>query len=194
MLLNSVPHRLAQSPSTPLIQSFDQFPLTLGPWEGRRGHIDDETVKVLGTKDYLDATFVGPANKTVSLWIAYYGNLKKQAGLVHTPFYCMTGSGWTIKEEGKIEMLPGKPVSYMLMEKGNERMVVYYWFIQRGRWLPSMYSNQIYLGIDNLLRGRANGALIRLMTPVDPDVQAAKERLNDYAKLLLPLLPKFIPN
>jgi exosortase D (VPLPA-CTERM-specific) len=192
--LNWVPHRLAQAPPVPLLQSFDQFPLVLGPWHGRRSYIDAATIKVLGTKDYLDATFIGPGNKPVSLWIAYYGNLRKQAGLIHSPFYCMTGSGWTIKEEKEIEMLPGKPVSYLLMKQGEDRQVVYYWFIQRGRWLSSMYANQIYLGIDNLMRGRANGALIRLMTPVDPDVPSARARLDDYAKLVVPLLSKFIPN
>lgn len=194
MVLNSVPHRLAQAPPVPLLQSFDHFPLVLGPWQGRRGDIDASTVKVLGTKDYLNATFVGPGNKTVSLWIAYYGNLRKQAGIVHSPFYCMTGSGWTVKEEKEIEMLPGKPANYLLMEQGRDRQVVYYWFMQRGRWLSGMYSNQIYLGFDNLMSGRADGALIRLMTPVDPDVQSAKARLDDYAKLLVPLLSKFIPN
>lgn len=191
--LNSVPHRLAQAPPVPLLQSFDHFPLTIGPWSGKRGYIDPATVKVLGTKDYLDATFVGPGNKTVSLWIAYYGNLRTQNALNHTPFYCMTGSGWAVKEERQIEMLPGMPVNYLLVQQGDDRQVVYYWFMQGGRWLPGMYTNQIYLGIDNLLRGRANGALIRLMTPVDPDVQSAKARLDDYARLVVPLLAKFIP-
>jgi len=194
ILLNLVPHRLAQAPAVPLLQSFDQFPLTLGPWQGKRSSLDPATIKVLGTKDYFDAAYVGPQNKPVSLWIAYYGNLKEAEGLQHTPMICMTGGGWDIKENKTIDMLPGKPVTYLLMQQGTGRLLVYYWFIQRGRWLPTENSTDIRLRIDSLWNRRADGALIRLTTPVDQDIQSAKERLADYAKLVVPLLPKFIPN
>jgi exosortase D (VPLPA-CTERM-specific) len=194
LLLNSVPHRLAKAPNVPLLQSFDHFPLTLGPWQGKRSFIDPAIIQVLGTKDYFDATYIGPQNKPVSLWIAYYGNLKRKSALDHSPLACMAGGGWTIKDNNQVDMLPSKPVSYMLMEQGNERMVVFYWYIQRGRWLPNEYSIKFNLGLESLFKSRADGALIRLTTPVDQDVESAKERLSDYARLLLPLLDKFIAN
>jgi exosortase D (VPLPA-CTERM-specific) len=194
IIFNSVPRRMAQAPAVPLLQSFDQFPLTLGPWQGKRTDIDAATIKVLGTEIYLNATYIGPENKPVSLWIAYYGNLKKEAGLEHSPMVCMTGGGWDVKESKEIEMLPQKPVSSLLMKQGNERLLVYYWFIQQGRWLPNESSTEIRLKIDSLWNRRAQGALIRLTTPVDHDIESAKARLADYARLVVPLLPKFIPN
>jgi EpsI family protein len=107
---------------------------------------------------------------------------------------CMTGGGWDVKESKEIEMLPQKPVSSLLMKQGNERLLVYYWFIQQGRWLPNESSTEIRLKIDSLWNRRAQGALIRLTTPVDHDIESAKARLADYARLVVPLLPKFIPN
>jgi exosortase D (VPLPA-CTERM-specific) len=194
ILLSPVPKRLAQVPTVPLLRSFNQFPLKIGPWRGQRGYVDDETIKVLGTSDYFEATFIGPENKPVTLWIAYYGNLKKRVGLAHSPLVCMTGGGWTLKQSREVEMLPGKPVNYMLMQEGDQRLVVYYWFIQRGRWLPNEYFNKLYLGLDSLLKRRADGALIRITTPVNADVESARKRLNDYAQVLVPILPKFLPD
>ncbi|MGO8763476.1 MAG: exosortase C-terminal domain/associated protein EpsI [Desulfobaccales bacterium] len=194
MLLNFVPHRLAEAPAVPLLQSFDRFPLTLGPWQGKRNYLDTAILKVLDTKDYFDANYTGPQNKSVSLWIAYYGNLQEAEGLQHTPMVCMTGSGWDIQENKTIDLLPGKPVTYLLMQQGAGRLLVYYWFIQRGHWLPTENSTDISLRINSLWNRRADGALIRLTTPVDPDIESAKARLADYAKLVVPLLSKFIPN
>lgn len=194
ILLSPVPRRLAQVAAVPLLQSFDKFPLELGPWQGRRNYVDAQTLKVLGATDYLDVTFIGPENRPVSLWIAYYGNMKKTGGLLHSPMVCMVGGGWVPRENKEVEMLPEKPVNYMLMEEGDKRIVVYYWYIQRGRWLPNEYYNKFYLGIDSLLKHRADGALIRLSTPGEPDIESAKKRLSDYAQMLVPILGKFIPN
>jgi EpsI family protein len=194
ILVSPVPLRLAQVPEMPLLQTFDRFPLKLGPWQGQREYVDAQTLGVLGTKDYFDATFIGLENKPVFLWIAYYGNMKKRGGLLHSPLVCMTGGGWDIKESMELDMLPGRPVNYLLMEQGDQRVVVYYWYIQRGRWLPNEYYNKLYLGLDSLFKHRADGALIRLTTPVENDVESAKKRLNEYAQMLVPILPKFIPN
>jgi hypothetical protein len=52
-----------------------------------------------------------------------------------------------------------------------------------------------YLFKDALLLNRTDGALVRLTTMVYPgeNFQAADQRLQDFAKVVLPVLPQYIP-
>jgi exosortase D (VPLPA-CTERM-specific) len=178
-------------PPVPLLQSFDKFPLQMGPWQGKRSYIDAEMFKATGASTYLDARFYDPTQGQVSLWIAYYEN-QRGGGSVHSPFSCLTGSGWSMVESGITDLAPGLPVRFMVMEQGGAKHLIYYWYLQRGRWLTSEYLNKFYLGYDGLFNRRADGALVRLMTPVDADVKPAQERLNAFAKFLVPALPQFM--
>jgi EpsI family protein len=71
---------------------------------------------------------------------------------------------------------------------------VYYWYLQRGRWLTSEYWNKLLLSYDGLTRRRADGALLRLISPAVPHVQSAQERLNSFSKVLVPIIPLFMNN
>jgi EpsI family protein len=85
-------------------------------------------------------------------------------------------------------------INYMFMDQMGNRMLVYYWYLQRGRWLASEYLNKFYMGLDNLTRRRKDGALVRLITPAQPNVEEARKRLDAFVLQLVPVLPKFIPN
>jgi len=78
------------------------------------------------------------------------------------------------------------------MEQGGQRYLVYYWYLQRGRWLASEYWNKLLLSYDGLTRRRADGALVRLVTPVGSDGPSAQTRLNSFATYLIPLLSSFM--
>ena len=41
----------------------------------------------------------------------------------------------------------------MIMEQMGNRMVVYYWYLQRGRWITSEYMYKLYMAYDGLTRG-----------------------------------------
>lgn len=73
-------------------------------------------------------------------------------------------------------------------------LVVYYWFLQRGRWLTSEYLNKFYMAYDGIVRHRTDGALIRSVTPAGRDVEAARNRLDRFTILLTPELHQFIPD
>jgi exosortase D (VPLPA-CTERM-specific) len=175
----------------PLLQSFDNFPLQLGPWQGKRSYIDAEMFQATSASQYLNADFYNSTQGSVSLWIAYYEN-QKGGGSVHSPFTCLTGSGWSLIETGITDVAAGLPVRYMVMDQGGVRYLVYYWYLQRGRWLTSEYLNKFYLSFDGLFSRRADGALIRLITPAGPDIKPAQESLDSFAKLLVPVLPQFM--
>ena len=73
-------------------------------------------------------------------------------------------------------------------------MVVYYWYLQRGRWFTDEYLNKLYMVMDGLTRRRTDGALIRLITPAEPNVEAARKRLDAFGLQLSLVLLNFIPH
>jgi exosortase D (VPLPA-CTERM-specific) len=195
LLVLAVPLRfLAQAPSLPLRQSFDNFPMQLGSWRGHHVYIDPAMVKATHADAFVNAEFTNPNLGSISLWITYYESQKKAGVSAHSPFSCFRGSGWLVLESEIVELGPGLPVRYMLIEQSGTRLVVYYWFLQRGRWLTNEYLNKLYIGFDSLFRRRADGALIRLITPAAPDAKSSRERLTAFARLLVPVLPQFIEN
>ena len=70
-------------------------------------------------------------------------------------------------------------VNRAIIQRGVDRMLVYYWFEQRGRQLTSDYAVKAYTVWDLLTRGRSDGALVRVITPIGRSEQeaAADERL-----------------
>jgi exosortase D (VPLPA-CTERM-specific) len=187
-------HRAASAPPVPLKQGFEGFPLQLGPWQGRITPVDPEMVKLTRSHAHLSADFFNPDHGLVSVWIAYYETQKKAGGFVHSPKGCLAATGWQFQKTGLYEISPGREVNYLLAEQMGSRMVVFYWYMQRGRWLTSEYHNKFFMGYDGLMRRRTDGALIRLITPAGDDVPGAQKRLAEFARLLAPVLQKFIPD
>jgi exosortase D (VPLPA-CTERM-specific) len=186
--------RFSNAPPVHLCQPFDTFPMQIGPWQGQRVYLDQAMAKIVGADDYVEANYVNPQQGQVLLWIAFFQNQnKKIEGRIHSPLICLTGSGWSVVESRIIELQPGKPVRYLLMEQSGSRMAVYYWYLQRGRWMASEYSTKFYMGLDGMIKHRNDGAIVRLITSVNPNADSARERLTSFTRLLIPLLPQFIP-
>jgi exosortase D (VPLPA-CTERM-specific) len=196
LLLVAIPlvHQAASVPPVTLKRSFAAFPLQIGPWRGKITPVDPEMVRLTQSHAHLNVDYVNPDHGVVNLWIAYYETQKKAGGFVHSPKGCLIASGWRFLESGTYEIAPGRPVNYLLAEQMGTRMVVFYWYLQRGRWLTSEYWNKFYMAWDGFTRRRTDGALIRLITPAGEDLPAAQKRLAEFAKLLVPALEHFIPN
>lgn len=176
----------------PLLQSMDNFPLQLDNWQGERQYLDPVMAKRVGASDYLDTIFRNSGQPPVSLWIGYFGGQsQKISERVHSPLICLTGGGWNTIESQIVDIAPGLPVRYLLIEQDGARQVVYYWYLQGGRWVASEYPTRIYMGLDSLLRRRNDGAIVRLITPAGNDIESARKRLDSFARLLVPLLPQF---
>ena len=176
----------------PLKQDFRSFPLQLGPWQGRHVYIEPELVAATGADHTLNAEFVHPGQGApVSLWIAYYENQRAGAS-VHSPNACLTGSGWKTVHAEVVEVAPGKRINFAILEQAGNRMAMYFWYFERGRWLASDYGHKLGIAYDRLTSRRADGALVRLTTPVGGNEDQARARLNGFLEQLAPLLPEFI--
>ena len=82
-----------------------------------------------------------------------------------------------------------------IIQKGESRMIAYYWFEQKGRHVAWDMAAKFYLLVDGVTTGRTDGALVRLMTPIlrDETPEQAEERLKSVFLETVEILPRFVP-
>jgi exosortase D (VPLPA-CTERM-specific) len=181
--------------------SFSEFPMQLGGWRGHRSTLEAVYTDLLKMDDYVLADYADESGHVVNLYVPYYDSQRKGEA-VHSPRSCLPGGGWQMRDFDQ-RTLPsvidnGRPlrVNRTLIEMGNERQLVYYWFQQRGRVISNEFEVKWYLFVDALLRHRTDGAMVRLITPLPAASSEADadRRLTDMAGQLMPELGRFVPN
>ena len=87
-------------------------------------------------------------------------------------------------------------INRAIIQKGEDRMMVYYWFEQKGRKIAWDISAKYWLMHDGVRTGRTDGALVRLTTPIlrGEEDATAEARLLEMLKQITPVLPRFIPD
>ena len=87
-------------------------------------------------------------------------------------------------------------VNRVIIQKGDQRQLVYYWFNQRGRVLTDELAVKWFILYDGITRHRSDGALLRLVTPVPPgeDIAMADRRLTSFLTTIAPNLRKHMPD
>ena len=181
-------------------QPFFDFPMRVGEWEGRTSIMEKEYVDALRFDDYLLADYREAAGVPVNLYVAYY-NSQKTGRSAHSPETCIPGGGWEITSMRPMVIDPpasaeSLTVNRAVIQKGDQKQVVFYWFQQRGRLLTNEYLVKFYLLWDALTKNRTDGALVRLMAAVAPGESEAEaeRRLVSFAGTVRPLLTAYIPH
>jgi EpsI family protein len=175
------------------------FPVALKSWTGTDIPIPDETLKHLGTGEFLQRTYREPMNggAYVDLYVAYIPD--QRAMFHHLPQVCLEGSGWTPVESGTTTLaFPGAApfsANRYLIAKGDDRQLVLFWYSARGRRVASEDWMNVYLVFDSLRLNRSDSALIRMNTQLQPGEKPedAERRLLSFAGLVNPVLKNYIP-
>jgi len=182
-------------------KAFLNFPTHLGSWQGRNDYLTQYYLDELKLTDYVIVNFTqSETHSNVNFYSAYYQSQRKGA-VVHSPRSCIPGDGWQITSFEQREFpdmqLEGQAlrVNRAIIQKGESRQLVYFWFQQRGRMITNEYMVKWYLFYDAIAMNRTDGALIRLVTPVDKveDITVADRRLQVFLKDFLPELPAYLP-
>ncbi|MGZ8216721.1 VPLPA-CTERM-specific exosortase XrtD [Methylomagnum sp.] len=181
-------------------QDYLDFPMRLGDWQGRRGTIEQKYIDVLKFDDYVIADYARSTDALpVNFYSAYY-NSQRKGESIHSPRTCMPGGGWEIQSLETIipagfEQAGGAfKVNRVIIQKGSDRQLVYYWFRQRGRDITNEYMAKWYLLWDAITMNRSDGALIRLTTyvPEREKIDTAERRLVEFLHQVEPALKRFI--
>ncbi len=187
--------------------SFAGFPLELGGWHcDQRQPMEARVIANLGVTDYLMCSYhnaLAPA-APVGVYVGYHASQVNTAGgkenRIHPPAHCLPGSGWDIMaSEDRVVDLPGLPggpanVKRLVIAKGDQRQLVYYWYQERGRVIADDWRKFIDLFWDRARMNRTDGALVRFTVPMGRDEAQADEALRGLATALVPLLPAYVPN
>jgi exosortase D (VPLPA-CTERM-specific) len=181
--------------------SLSTFPLVIGDWSGQDSRLDADVLDVLKVTDYLVTSYRAPADgMPVELYVAYYGSQRTGAS-IHSPRACLPGGGWQIETLERQELAGLRadgsplPVNRVVIGQGGNKALVYYWFMQRGRYLTNEYAVKFYNFWDALTKNRTDGALVRVMTPVGDamDLEDADRRLTEFVRAAEPKLYYHIP-
>jgi len=185
----------------PARQSLASFPLSIGDWRGEDGRLEQDVLDQLKLTDYVISTYQSAGSRyPVELYVAYYESQRKGAS-AHSPRACLPGGGWVIEEFGQSTIAEAGPdgsalpVNRSIISKGSNRALVYYWFMQRGRYLTNEYLVKWYIFWDSLTRNRSDGAMVRLTLPVPEgaDLAEAEATAAYFIKLVEPRLYYHVP-
>jgi len=186
--------------AAPTRQSLVDFPLQLEDWHGEPLAMEKQYLDALKLDDYVLANYQFGALPPVNFYVAYYSAPIKGRS-AHSPKTCIPGDGWEISSFETVTIHSGirnqsLPVNRVLIQKGDQRQIVYYWFKQRDRLLTNEYLVKFFYFWDSLTRGRTDGALVRLVSSIMPQESEAVVdlRLEEVAKLVSPRLSQFVPD
>ena len=174
------------------------FPLHLGDWVATESSLDIATEQALGFEDYVLADYRRADGDPVNFYVAYYASQRKGVS-PHSPQVCIPGGGWVISQLDRttFALADGQPMEAVrvVIDRGSQRQIVYYWFEQRGRRIANEYWMKWYLFTDAITRNRTDGALVRVVSPVrQGEAQdAADQRIQDFIRLAEPHLDAFVP-
>ena len=182
--------------------SFVAFPQKLDEWSGHEGKLDPAITDALKATDYYIGDFTEATNgPAINLFVVYYESLSKHAA-IHSPRVCLPGDGWEFalfEEKDYRELAPGTVGTFnrVIVQKGEQRILMYYWFQQRTRRTANEFSMKYYLLVDSLKDRRKDGGLVRIYTPIlaagERGVYEADGRLHAFAKVAIPKMIGYLP-
>ena len=180
-------------------QALRDFPSQLGSWRqaGTDIRFDDETEKILRADDYLSRNYVS-SGRAASLYVGYYATQRKGA-TYHSPLNCLPGSGWVMGDAARITIVPsggGAPFEAIryVVTNGTDRALMVYWYQGRGRAQPSEYWGKFYTVLDSVRRRRSDGAMVRVMVPMENSPEEAQKTSVELASQAASSLAAYVPN
>lgn len=193
-LINAFESRMEiQAVRRPLIE----LPSKLGKWEQKGDDVsfDAATEDILRASDYIMRDYSSPETR-LNVYIGYYAS-QRTGATHHSPQSCLPGSGWEMRDGELMTMKTpaGKSieVNRYIVTRGNYSEVLIYWYQGRGRSTANEFADKALMIWDSIIRSRSDGAMVRVMAPVEDDeLQAVAEALDLAANLADQITP-FVP-
>jgi EpsI family protein len=180
-----------------LRQPLHDLPYALGAWTGEEQPLQRQVLQAVGVSDYTNRVYAQPAETPVQLYVGYYAS-QRTGDTIHSPKNCLPGAGWDPIRSGYASIsIPGGReivVNEYVIQQDQNKQLVFYWYQGRGRVVASEYAGKFWMVADAISRNRTDGALVRLVTPMDDGEYKASARLVSFTQILFPSLEKLIPN
>ena len=193
-------------PEVPQVQvvrdPFAIFPSQMGEWSSSAPQSLDRSVEIALQADDYHSVQLSSRHQAapVNLFMAWYDD--QSDGGTHSPEVCLPGGGWEIAWLERVDIAPELDLTEefwlnrAVIQKGQTRMVGYYWFEQQGRHIAWDIAAKFWLLWNGVAHGRTDGAMVRLLTVVNPgeEEKEAEKRLQSVFLEMHDVLPRFIPD
>ena len=193
LLLHTVSHGEAIVTHQPL----RELPYVLGNWTGTEQPLTKQILEAVGVSDYANRLYFSQKEGLAQLYVGYY-TTQRTGDTIHSPKNCLPGAGWDPVQSGyaTISLSGGRQivVNEYVIQQGLDKELVFYWYQGRGRVIASEYSGKFWMVADAISRNRTDGALVRLITPMNDSEEKARARLESFTQLVFPPLDSLIPN
>ncbi len=174
-----------------------QLPIFINGWSGEDIEVDDKTLAILETDDVLMRDYKKEGNPFIQLCIVYASNNRKVA---HPPEICYTGSGWSLEEKIpvvfsiKSDEYPEFSAIKLILEKGDQKQLVLYWYKCNSEYATNYYKQQINIVKSEIITGKSTSGLIRISTPIiNNDEDDAMMRVQRFSLNMLSFIAKYLP-
>ncbi len=189
--------RAPHGKSMPLQQPIIQFEDQVGGWRGEAPRtLDEKVLEVLRLNNYVDRIYRNAQGDWMSLYVGYFED-QKSGQTIHSPKNCLPGAGWNFEQtetvsfeiQSEYPTIEFKALRGILL-KQQERMLSYYWFQSRGRFIASEYIEKFFLITDAIRYNRTDGALVRVLAPLaeDDDINAVDAEIRAFIAEFVPIL------
>ena len=200
LMVGFLGHWTSNLPPIGLKNGFAAFPLQIDEWTGRTETLAPNIVALSGAEEALNAAFLSPEGRSISLYIGYRGTaFLENENFFHSPDICLPSLGWETlaAEHRRIDSIPGFGtivVKQMWIEKMGQKQLVYYWFQTRDHVAADVDRNRLHLFLHALSRENTYDLFIRPMTPLFPGEtpQDAEIRLDRFVRNLSAALRKYL--
>lgn len=151
-------------------------------------HPDDSLFRLLGQRE---------TGHTGSVFVAYFAT-QRTGHAPHTPRNCLPGHGWVFERvgqyEAEVEGAGRLEANRYVIQKGNERAAVVYWYQTGEQTVANEYKAKLKLMWTAARFGRSDTALVRVIVPAgEGRVEEAERAAAGLAREVYAALAEHIP-
>jgi EpsI family protein len=206
LLLTMVAVRtVVETPKTALRTPLRDFPMRVAGWRGADEFFDPTVLSGLRVDDYLLRLYQSPSQGSLWLYVAYYGAQPTDTR-VHSPAVCLPGAGWTIVQSSRMPITVARgvtagpaaaprviDVNRVLIQKGDARQLVLYWYQIHGRVAARELNAISLLAWTAFTEHATDEALVRVNAPIVGSVEATTHREVAFVRAMSPALRDLLP-
>lgn len=176
--------------------NLENLPLEIAGYKGTEDTFPESVYRELNADKHLYRHYQAGDGSRLDLYIGYYGTAKGgRTG--HNPYACLPGAGWAIVDSGKVRIRQSSDVEVNYVQAGRDGVntIMVHWYQTAG---TTVMSTGIQQNMERfwgrLVRNRNDGAFIQVTSHVaDDQVADAKSRVQQFAGLVMQLLPEYWP-
>jgi EpsI family protein len=165
----------------------ERLSLSLQDWSGRDGPpFESSVIALLRPDSYINRVYTH-RDAIASVYVGYHRS-QSGSGAIHSPLNCLPGSGWQPLRAERITLGPRGSVNRVVIQKGEERQLVLYWYHSPKRIEGNEFLSKIYLVLDAFTLRRNDAALVRIVVPIESRIHDGEGKAENAALRLARLI------